>query len=70
MSTCEVMQPHRQFFQIRFIHSGHKLLTVNIMNRQNVIFVKDDPVSLIQVMEPSFCQRIVHNALKVVAGAF
>ena len=64
------MQPLRQFSQIRFIHSGHKLLSMNIMDRQNVVFMKDDLVSLIQVMEPSFCQRIVHNALKVVAGAF
>ena len=50
------MQPLRQFSQIRFIHSGHKLLPVNIMNRQNVILMKDDLSTFIQAVQPGFCQ--------------
>ena len=34
-------QPLRQFFQIGLIHSGHKFGPMDVMDRQNVIFVED-----------------------------
>ena len=63
-------QPLCQFFQIRFIHPGNNLLTMNVMNCQNVIFVKDDLCTLIQTVQSSFCQWIIHDASKMVATAF
>lgn len=44
----------RQFLQISFIHSGHKIGKVNIMDRQNVVFMEDDLSTLIQAVQPSF----------------
>lgn len=40
------------------------------MDGKNVILVEDDLSTLIQAVQPSFCQWIVHNASKMVATAF
>ncbi len=70
LKTPQFSQPLRQFFEICSIHFCHELLTVNIMHRQNVIFVEDDLNILIQAVQPSFCQRIIHHTSKMVAIAF
>lgn len=68
--TNDPRQPLSQFFQIKFIHSGNKIKPVNIMDRQNVILVKDDHVTLIQAVKSCFNQWIIHDAAKKWTAAF
>ena len=54
----------RQFLQLSGIHPLDKLLSVDAMNRQDVVFVEYDLVALTQLMEPNFVERIVHRCLE------
>lgn len=54
--------PLSQFFKIINVHPSDKLLSVDVMDGKNVILVEDDLVSLIQSMQPSLDEWIVHDA--------
>ena len=57
-------KPLSQFLQISGVHSKDKLLTMDVVDVENMIFMKDDLVSLMQSMESSFVKRVVHDAFQ------
>jgi len=57
-------------YQHQDIHASDKFLPVNVMHGKDVVLVEYDLITLIQSVQSSFNQRIVHNASKVIAAAF
>ncbi len=47
--------------QISGIHPKHKLLTVDGVNDEDMVFVEDDFVASMDSVQPSLVQGVVHN---------
>ena len=57
-------KPARKFLQIIERHEANEILSVNRMDRKNVIFVKEDGIAEVEAMEARFNHAIIDNALE------
>ncbi|MCA9135488.1 MAG: hypothetical protein KDB00_01980 [Planctomycetales bacterium] len=66
------MSPHlsdplSQFLQVGHVHPDDKLLSMDVVNGQDVVHVEDYLIALIQLVQSSFHESIIHDATEETA---
>jgi len=64
LSSTLRSQPLCQLLQVSVVHAQDQFLAMNWVNGQNVIFMENDFIELLQPMQPMFDERIVHEAFE------
>ncbi len=57
-------KPLSQYLQIHLVHPQNKLPSMDVVDGKDVVLVKDDLIAIVQSVQPSFVQRVVHDRIE------